>query len=319
MVRDPGVVRRLLERRRPELDAPRDVRVGLGQLRRRAQRRRGVVQNSPEPPDVPQELLRRRRALGAAELAPVALRLERGVVQVVDHRLERVERGALDDAEHHIRRRRGYGARADAHEVRARAGQTLRGSRVRRERQDARRGRRFRNLGVAVVHLAQRRARAAARLVREDELLGAVRLEEGRDRGLEVEELLHRRHGGHVERRGELRASARRGKRRDARGGAWVSGGRRLRGRARKIWDSTRKRGRGRAARARGAEGSSGVGASLERTLSAMNCSLSSPSAMVTVRAPPALYPDALRLGRYRDAEKVVAWTPQSLRIAFFP
>jgi hypothetical protein len=40
---------------------------------------------------------------------------------------------------------------------------------------------------------------------------------------------------------------------------------------------------------------------------------------MVTVRAPHALYPDALRLGRYRDAEKVVAWTPQSLRIAFFP
>jgi hypothetical protein len=85
------------------------------------------------------------------------------------------------------------------------------------------------------------------------------------------------------------------------------------------MWETTRKRGRGRAARARGAEGSSGVGASLERTLSAMNSSLPSPSAMVTVRAPPALYPDALRLGRYRDAEKVVAWTPQSLRIAFFP
>ena len=34
-------------------------------------------------------------------------------------------------------------------------------------------------------------------------------------------------------------------------GGAWVSGGRRLRGRARKMWETTRKRGRGRAARAR--------------------------------------------------------------------
>jgi hypothetical protein len=83
------------------------------------------------------------------------------------------------------------------------------------------------------------------------------------------------------------------------------------------MWETTRKQGGGRAARAR--RDAAAGGASLERTLSAMNSSLPSPSAMVAVRAPPALYPDALPLRREGVAQKVVAWTPQSLRIAFFP
>lgn len=84
------------------------------------------------------------------------------------------------------------------------------------------------------------------------------------------------------------------------------------------MWETRRKTGWG-ARRARARRSASAVGASLERTLSAMNSSLPSPSAMVAVRAPPALYPDALPLRREGVAQKVVAWTPQSLRIAFFP
>ena len=105
MLQRRGILRRRFERQRFQLDRIHVRAIGFRELRGGLERRRRVVQHRAEPSDVPEKLLRRRRVLLAAELAPILLRLERRVIQMVHHRAQRVQRAPAHRPHRDIARR----------------------------------------------------------------------------------------------------------------------------------------------------------------------------------------------------------------------